>query len=61
VFAGGLGNDNLPAAVMVRSGTIVPAIDTMGCPGSADRGGFVNDDLGAWGCKGGPIVVKRSI
>jgi hypothetical protein len=46
---------------MVRSSTDVPAIDAMGCPGSTDRGGFVNDDLGAGGCKWGPIVVKRSI
>ncbi len=35
-FAGCLGDEDSPAGVMVRSGTNVPAINTMGCPGSTD-------------------------
>jgi hypothetical protein len=60
-FAGGLGDEDSPAAVMVRSGTDVPAIGATRCPGSTDRGAFVNDDLCDGGCEWGPIAVKRSI
>ena len=60
-FCAGIWNVDPAASVVFRSGTDVPAVYTMRCPGAAIDWGFKHEDLCSLGGKGRLIKVKNSV
>ena len=50
MFGVGLWNVDAVTSVVVRGGSKVPSIDTLGGPGAAVFGFFIDNDAGAGGC-----------
>ena len=61
VFGAGIWNLVLVASVMFRSGTDVPAVYTMRCPGAVIGWGFKHEDSCYFGGKGRSIKVENAV
>ena len=60
-FGAGLWNVEPVASVVFGSGTDVPAVYTMLCPGTAIVWGFKHEDSCSWGGKGRSIKVENAV
>ena len=60
-FGGGAGDVNTVAPVVFLCSTDVPAVNAVGGPRAAIGWGFVHEDSGAGGCKGGTIKIECTI
>ena len=60
-FGTGAGDVDAVAAVMLRGTTKVPPVDTMGRPGAANGGGFVDQDFGAGWREGRSVIVEGAV
>ena len=59
----GMGPRNLDAVttVVVRGGSKIPTLNTVGGPGATIAGCFVNNDAGAGGCQWCAVVFEDSV
>ena len=60
-FGAGLWNVDLVASVLFGSGTDVPDIYTMRCPGAAIGWVFKHEDSCSWGGKGISIKFENAV
>ena len=61
VFGAGLWNVDLVASIVFGSGTDVPSIYTMWCPGATIGWGFKHEESCSWGGKGCSIIVENAV